>query len=457
MAEKKKLEQDGVHDYGKEKDWVMPKDEKVLEKLEWFRDQKLGLMMHWGAYSQMGTYESWPLCDAAAHWSREDVDWVDDSEEFKRQYYALNKTFNPIRFRPELWAELAAENGFKYLLFTTKHHDGFCMWDTCTTDYKITGEECPFHTHKYADVCKNLFNAFREKGLGIAAYFSKPDWHVDSYWTPGMKPSNKMTAGPSYNPKEYPWLWDKFVKFTHSQIMELMSNYGKIDALWLDGGVMSPQNGLDIRLGEVAEKAREEQPGLLVVDRTVGGMYENYLTPEKVVPERYLNVPWESCISMSKNFSYRYEGNFKSLREILKLFIDIISKGGNLALNVAPQPDGRLPQVAVTRMKEIGAWLREYGEAVYGTRACTPYRVDQFAFTCKGDNVYCFYVYDNDDEVVSENITIPFVEGISEVTLMGYGEKIDYKIVEGGISVKLPGDVIAQKAPIAHVFKLIKK
>ena len=157
---------------------MKPEDPLLLERLEWFKDQKLGLMMHWGPYSQLGLVESWALSDEDGDWSRDDVDWTDDMEDFKREYFDLNKTFNPIRFQPEEWAEMAADNGFKYFLFTTKHHDGFCMWDTKTTEYRITGKDTPFHKHKYADICRTLFDAFRAKGLGISAYFSKADWHT---------------------------------------------------------------------------------------------------------------------------------------------------------------------------------------------------------------------------------------------------------------------------------------
>ncbi|MCU6339475.1 alpha-L-fucosidase, partial [Enterobacter quasiroggenkampii] len=170
--------------------------------------------------------------------------------------------------------------GFKYLIFTTKHHDGFCMWDTKTTDYRITGEQTPFHTHKYADVCRHLFDAFRDRGLGIAAYFSKADWHTPTYWAPGMERSNPTWRGPSYNPQEYPELWEQFVQFTHEQIMELLTDYGRIDVLWLDAGWVCKESRVsqDIRLGEVVEKAREKQPWLLSADRTVGGPYENIIT-----------------------------------------------------------------------------------------------------------------------------------------------------------------------------------
>lgn len=155
----------GVHNYSSEDKWIKPEDPLLLERLEWFKDQKLGLMMHWGPYSQIGIVESWALSDEDADWSRADIEWDIDGEEMKREYFELNKTFNPIRFEPEKWAELAADNGFKYLNFTTKHHDGFCMWNTRTTEYRITGRDCPFSRHKYADITKHLFDAFRARGL----------------------------------------------------------------------------------------------------------------------------------------------------------------------------------------------------------------------------------------------------------------------------------------------------
>lgn len=445
----------GVHNYSREQEWVKPEDPLLLERLEWFQDQKLGLMIHWGPYSQLGIVESWALSDADAHWSRRGIDWEKDGEEFKRQYFNLYKTFNPIRFQPEVWADLAAEAGFKYLIFTTKHHDGFCMWDTHVTDYKITSPECPFHTHKYADVCKNLFNAFRSRGLAIAAYFSKADWHTHYYWAPGMARGRHMWRGPSYDPKEYPWLWEQFIKFTHAQIMELISRYGQIDILWLDAGWVCARNGQDIRLGEIVEKARRLQPWLIVVDRTVGGPYENYLTPEQTIPPKPMNVPWESCITMGTSFSFSYEDDYKSTRQIIHILIEIISKGGNLALNVGPQPDGRLPRGAISRMKEMGEWLKIYGEAVYGTRMCPPYIQGKFAFTKKNDTVYSFYLYD-EDEIIKDELVIPYTDKkITYVELMGtQGSRVDFKQTENGVYIKLPEWAKKGKTPIAHVFKM---
>lgn len=444
--------EEGVHTYSSADDYVVPTDPKILERLEWFQDQKLALMMHWGAYSQLGLVESWALSDHDAEWSRRGVDWEVTSEEFKAQYRGLNKTFNPIRFNPEEWADLAEEGGFKYLVFTTKHHDGFCMWDTKYSDYKITDEDCPFHTHKYADICGHLFEAVRKKGLGIAAYFSKADWHVPSYWAPDMERGSFTWRGPSYKPQEYPELWEEFVQFTHNQLMELCTEYGKIDILWFDAGWVCPQNGQDIRLGEVVDKIRKFQPWILSADRTVGGPYENYVTPEQCIPSKPLGVPWESCITMGTSFSFAYEDQYKSPRELVHMLANIVAKGGNLALNVGPQPDGRIPRGAIQSIKGLGAWLKEYGEAIYGTRVCAPYCIDEFVFTKKGLEAYALHLYEENAKVEQKQF-IPYTEAVTQITLVGSNEAIPFEQVSEGVWVTLPESAL-ESTPIAHVFKM---
>ncbi|MBM7566040.1 alpha-L-fucosidase [Paenibacillus sacheonensis] len=448
--------ENGIHNYSGESEWVRPDNPVTLERLEWFRDQKLGLMMHWGPYSQIGMVESWTLSDEDSDWARNDVDWTNDYEEMKREYFALNKTFNPIRFEPGKWAEAAADGGFKYLIFTTKHHDGFCMWDTHTTDYRITGSDTPFHAHRYADVCKQVFDSFRDKGLAIAAYFSKADWHTPSYWAPGMERGRHMWRGPSYDPQEHPHLWEKFVSFTHEQIMELMTRYGRIDILWLDAGWVREGGRVsqDIRLGELVERARQTQPWLLSADRTVGGAYENYVTPEQTIPDRPLNVPWESCITIGTSFSFGFEDKYKSARRLVHILMEVVAKGGNLALNVGPQPDGRLPKGALRSMKELGAWMKAYGEAVYGTRICAPYFTSGCAFTRKGDIVYCTYLYASEDAQVSEFLTVPYTEAASSVELVGTDEAVSYTQDGSGLTLRLPASQLSGGTPIAHVFRI---
>ncbi|MCM3782424.1 alpha-L-fucosidase [Neobacillus mesonae] len=450
---KNEVEQ-GVHNYSSEDKWVRPEDPLLLERLEWFKDQKLGLMMHWGPYSQIGVVESWALSDEDAVWSRADIEWDVDGEEMKREYFELNKTFNPIRFEPEKWADLAADNGFKYLNFTTKHHDGFCMWDTRTTDYRITGPDCPFSRHRHADITKRLFDSFRARGLGISAYFSKADWHTPYYWAEGMERGIKTSRGPSYDPKEYPWLWEQFVEFTHNQIMELMTGYGRIDVLWLDAGWVNDYRVQNIRIGEVVEKARQIQPWLLSADRTIGGPYENLITPEQTLPERALHVPWESCITMGTSFSFRYEDDYKSVRQLIHLLIEIVAKGGNLALNVGPQPDGRLSRTAISRIEGMGEWLKVYGEAIYGTRSCEPYSVRNVHFTQKNEQIYAFYLYADKHQEIESRITLPINKEISRIDLVQGQENLDFRITDEGIEVELPEGELSGRAPIAHVFKI---
>lgn len=446
--------QEGVHNYSGADSYVPPVDPKVLKKLEWFQDQKLALMMHWGAYCQLGVVESWALSDADAEWSRNGIDWEVTGQEFKKQYFDLNKTFNPVRFEPEKWADLAKEAGMRYLLFTTKHHDGFCMWDSKFSDYKVTSPDCPFHTHKYADICAHLFESFRKRGMGIGAYFSKADWHIDSYWSDRYERGNYQYRGPSYVPAEHPQEWERFVTFTQNQIKELASNYGKLDIMWFDAGWVCPEAGQDIRLGEVIEEIRRYQPGMLCADRTVGGPYENYVTPEQCVPDKPLLIPWESCITLGTSYSFAYEDTYKSPREVISLLIDIVAKGGNLAVNVGPQPDGRLPQAAVRTLKGVGEWLRGYGEAIYGTRACFPYKKDGIAFTKKGGIVYALEVFDDENTIPKEEVRIPYKGEVKEIKRLGTEDLVTFRKEEGGYLLKLPGS-LEETAPIARVFGLV--
>lgn len=426
---KKEMIQDGVHSYTEEECYVPPKEKAVQEHLDWFMGLKLGLMMHWAPGCQLGTLESWPLSDGDGSWSQADVDWT-DIETFKQQYIDANKTFNPVRFRPDRWAELAEECGFKYLLFTTKHHDGFCMFDTQTTDYKITDPSCPFHTSPYADITRSLYDEFRKRGMAISVYFSKPDWHSDDYWHRefGTAPTRNV----NYSIEEHPEMWERFVSYTHRQIEELGTRYGKIDCLWLDGGWVNPDNqGQDIRLGEIVNKLRSgPQPHLIVCDRTVGGEFENIVTPEKEIPERPMNIPWETCTTVGDRFSFHYTDNFKTGRQLVHLLLNVVSRGGNLALNVAPQPDGALPAGAVASLRDLGRWMRIHGEGIYNTTIAEPYFIRNIRYTAKGDTRYIFYLYE-DCASLPLKLHLRFSGKAHHIRLMRTGQEVPFEEKSG--------------------------
>lgn len=433
--------------------YVPPKEPEVLKKLEWFKDQKLAFMVHWGTYSQLGMCESWPISDGDAYWSRRAYKWEPDNEKFRQQYFDMNKTFNPIRFNPDEWAEFASKAGFRYFIFTTKHHDGFCMYDSKYSPYKVTAPDCPFHTNPRANIARELFDAFRKKGIAIAPYFSKPDWHCPWYWAPGQEKPIAYDRNPTYDPREKPELWNKFVEYTHAQLTELAQDYGPIDILWLDGGQVRPSNGQDIRLKELAAKLRKDNPGLIFADRTVGGEYENYITPEQTLPKTILPVPWESCISIGNGFAYGYDDDYKPPRELVKLLINVVTRGGNLALNLGAQPDGRLPRNGMKAALGLGEWLETYGEAIFATRAVkSVYEHGEFGFTRKGDCVYALKPL-GEGETLPDKVLVPWSGSVTNAFLAGSNAPLAVEPAPGGLLAQIPEN--ARGGKLALVIKLV--
>lgn len=436
---------------------LKPEAERISEKLEWFQDQKFGFFTHFGIYSQWGCIESWPLVEEDK-WGRPDdlKAWTDrnkDMKKFKRDYWALNKTFNPVKFDANVWAAAAKDAGMKYFVFTTKHHDGFTMYDTKLTDFRITGNDCPFRKNSRADVTKQLFNAFRKEGFGIGAYYSKADWHHPDYWSPDATAKNR---NPNYDTAKSPEKWARFVQFVHGQIEEIVSRYGRIDILWLDAGQVRPPKQ-DIQMDKLATMARGYQPDLLVVDRTVGGKYENYRTPEQQVPPKPLDYPWESCITMGKQWSYKPDDQYKSARELIHLLVDVVAKGGNLLLNVGPQPDGQLPPPALERMNIIGQWLKVNGEAIYGTRPIAPYKDGRVCLTKKGKFTYAIYLAEEGNDALSAQMNLLPMQPKtgSAIKLLGYEGDIPWHMESGQIFLRLPTDVVQKfTGKYAYTFRL---
>jgi alpha-L-fucosidase len=435
-------------------------DPLVLKQLENWQDIKFGLLMHWGPYSQWGIVESWSICSEDEGWCRRKIP---DYIEYKKQYENLKKTFNPAKFDPGPWALAAKEAGMRYVVFTTKHHDGFSMFDTRQTDYRITDPGCAFSSNPRANITKEIFDAFRKEGFLIGAYFSKPDWHNEYYWWPNFATPDRNV---NYNIRKYPDRWKKFVEFTNNQIMELMTDYGRIDILWLDGGwvrvktdeevrgeilkaryAARPQSQ-DIHMPELVRKARQKQPGLIVVDRAVEGPYQNYLTPENQVPGKLLPFPWESCIIMGGGWSYTFNAKYKSARELVNTLVDIVAKGGNLLLNIAPSPEGTWDEAAYQRLKEIAAWMKVNSEAIYYTRPLAPYRQGKIGYThLKNGPAYAVYLAGEGERIIPAQIRLSSIAPAENatITVLGARESLKWERHGSDLLVLIPESL--QKTP----------
>lgn len=437
----------------------------IQKRLEEWQDLKFGLLMHWGPYSQWGVVESWSICP-------EDVGWAIEGQkkgvansynEYVQKYEALKTTFNPSKFNPEEWAAAAKEAGMKYMVFTTKHHDGFSMFDTKYTDYKITDKGTPFSTNPRSNITKEVFQAFRSENFWIGAYFSKPDWHSDYYWWKKFPASDRNA---NYSIQKHPDQWKKFVDFTHKQIDELMTDYGKVDILWLDGGWVrkktdeevkaelldvydnsrwfrNPQSQ-DINMGEIVRKSRLKQPELIVVDRAVPGEHQNYLTPEQHIPETGLPYPWETCMTMGNSWSYVQNEQYKPANELIEKLVDIVSKGGNYLLNIAPSPDGEFDSTAYQRLKEIGSWIKINGEGIYGSRMNTSYNEgDNIRFTKSkdGKTQYVFlFDFPKQGYIDISKIEIPEK---SKITLLGSTKNLKWKRTANGVQIQVPASMLS--------------
>ncbi len=426
-----------------------PTDTLVIKKLKIWSNQKFGLLMHWGTYSQWGIVESWSLCPEDEDWCKRRGPYANNYFEYKKQYENLQTTFNPKHFDPSKWSAAAASAGMKYVVFTTKHHDGFCMFDTKQTDYKVTDAKCPYSKNANADIAKQVFDAFRKQNFAVGAYFSKPDWHCADYWNPYFPP---LDRNPNYDIKKYPEKWNRYKQFTFNQIEELMSNYGKMDILWLDGGWVRPdsldtdknakiKNNQDVEMNKIATMARKHQPGLIVVDRDVPGENQNYLTPEQTIPDKPLPYPWETCMTMATSWSWVKNDQYKSSEKIIQTLAKIVSRGGNFLLNIAPNADGEWDSTAYIRLKEIGDWMKTNGEAIYNTHPVAPYQKDNFVFTQNGDCIYATYLKQNENDKLPESIELPaFSKQISKIEILGnLKAKVDFKKEKDFYSVKING------------------
>lgn len=428
-----------VHQQSNTEDYVWPTDPQVLTKLKHWQDQKFGVLMHWGLYSIPGIVESWSICSE---------DWIvrerkPTYEEDKAWYWSQKDSLNPVNFDPSKWADVMKKAGMKYMIFTTKHHDGFCMFDTKYTDFSIA--HGPFGKDPRHNIAKEVFNAYRNKGFMIGCYFSKPDWHSKWFWNPYYATPNRRI---NYKKQQHPDWWQNYRKFTQNQLNELTTDYGNIDILWLDGGWIT---GEEIGLDTILVDARKRNPGMISVDRTIRGKNENYQTPEQGIPAKQLDIPWESCITLSHAWGWTPNAKFKSPNKVIGILSEIVAKGGCLALGVGPKADGTLQPEVVKNLLQIGNWLNKNGQAIYSTANAAHYNDGKVWFTAdkNGKTLYAIYALE-DGEKTPKTITWTENKPKGKLVLLQNGKSVKYTVKGNQVTVTLPSGL--KNEPLAFKF-----
>ena len=327
-------------------------------RMAWWRNDRFGLFIHWGLYAI-----------PAGEWNEktEHAEWIRTSAQIPlEEYNKFHGQFNPVKFDADLWARLAKAAGMKYIVITSKHHDGFCLWPSEQTDFDVAG--APFKR----DILGELSRACARHGLTFCFYHSIMDWHHPDYLPRrDWEVANRPTDGADM---------ERYIRYMKAQLRELVDRYDPA-VLWFDGeweDTWNHQRGLDlykymrtlkpdIIVNNRVDKGRSGMAGLTKEGEFCG----DFGTPEQEIPTQGLpGVDWESCMTMNRFWGWnKSDTQWKSTENLVRNLIDIASKGGNFLLNVGPKPDGTLPQQAIKRLEEMGHWMTLYGDSIYGTQA----------------------------------------------------------------------------------------
>lgn len=359
-------------------------------KMQWYLNDRLGMFIHWGIYAVLGHGE-WAM-------SRERI----TAEEYQSNF----DNFHPQNFHPKQWAKIAKAAGVRYAVMTSKHHDGFCLYDSAYTDYKIT------NTAFGRDAIREFLDAFRAEGIKVGIYYSLLDWHHPDYPAYGDMYA-PMRDNPEFAEKEKEKDFNRYLKYMHAQVEELCTKYGKIDLMWLDFSYDN-MRGEKWEATKLVTMIKKYQPHIIINNRLeVSGdgfgsiitdhpaVYSgDFVTPEQVIPPRGIRnaqnepVPWESCITMNNHWAYRTgDDNFKTSDLLIRRLVECVSKGGNMIINVGPNANGEIPEKSVCVLNEIGTWLSMNGESVYGCGYADMEKPEYGRIT-RRDNVYYYHIFE---------------------------------------------------------------
>lgn len=389
-------------------------DAPARERGGWFDEAAFGLFIHWDHASQQGLEVSWPMVDGVNNprWRR--VVGVDD-------YRSSAATFDPVEWDAPALARTAREAGMRYAVFTTRHHSGYSMFHTEGGTHSI--EHSPYGK----DLVREYADAMRAEGLRVGFYYSLSDWTHPDY--PAMTDDIKPYAVAKL-PQPTPEQWERYIAYMRLQLTELLTNYGQIDMLWFDGHW---ERDLDAWFpDELKTLIRSLQPDILVNDRLPGlGDFE---TPEQFVPDQPLEARWETCMTMNQNWGYVPDDeNYKSVREILQSLVTVVSRGGNLLLNVSPTGTGALPESQQQRLAAFADWMKLHAESVHGvTPGLEPWQFGGPS-TRRGNRIY-LHMLAWPLELLSVR-GLP-VRRIEKVTLLSTGEDLTFAAPFGVAAMK---------------------
>lgn len=410
---------------GKQENQDQAENSDLEHRMDWWKEARFGLFIHWGLYAQ-----------PAGEWKGEEVpgisEWIMSRAKIPvKEYEQLASTFNPVKYDADQWVRLAKEAGMKYIVITSKHHDGFAMFKSKASAYNIV-DATPFGR----DPLKELADACERHGIRLGFYYSQAqDWHEPggTYW-------NIESGEPHWDPD---LVRDSLMNYIEGkavpQVKEILENYGGLDILWWD----TPR-GMTEEAALALQEVADQYPAMLTNNRLYRPWPGDFSTPEQHVPPTGLDYDWEVCMTMNTSWGYKhYDHNWKSSETLVRMLVDIASKGGNLLLNVGPTAEGLIPEPSVERLQAIGKWMKVNGESIYGTSASPFFKLTWGRCTQRteedGTTLYLHVFQWPEDK----QLILPSVQAdVQEIYLLSDKDQaLDFRFEAGDLLIKLPPEM----------------